>query len=137
QIPGERKESQPGRQGTFPRENKGTYWIKAAAVLIVGVVLAWLLVDPIEGEQVEKEPAVISLEAPLGIKLTKVLPDGSKVTLNSNSSISYTEGFTESTREIKLKGEAFFQVTKDPARPFIVHTGNIATTALGTSFNIR
>src|SRR5699024_6685187 len=98
---------------------------------------AWLLIDPIENEQAGKVPAVISLEAPQGIKLTKVLPDGSKVILNSNSSISYTDGFAKDKRELTLQGEGFFQVTKDPARPFTVHTGNIATTALGTSFNVR
>src|SRR5690606_12857021 len=47
------------------------------------------------------------------------------------------DGFAKDKRELTLQGEGFFQVTKDPARPFTVHTGNIATTALGTSFNVR
>src|SRR5690554_6334916 len=93
QINGESKDSRYGRRRTYPKKNSGAYWIKAAAVLFVGVLLAWLLVEPIENEQAEKVPAVISLEAPKGIKLTKILPDGSKVILNSNSSISYTDGF--------------------------------------------
>ncbi len=64
------------------------------------------------------------------------LPDGSVVLLNSNSEIKFLDNFDETTREVNLKGEAFFSVTKD-GRPFIVKTENAKTTVLGTKFNVR
>ncbi len=73
---------------------------------------------------------------PRGQKSTIFLNDSSKIILNSESSISYMEPFTHK-REIILEGEAFFQVTRDTLRPFIVHTGNTITTVLGTAFNIE
>jgi len=73
---------------------------------------------------------------PKGQKSRITLPDGSLVWLNSASSIAYDGKFSSGARHIELKGEAFFEVNADPSRPFIVTTGNINTTALGTSFNI-
>ncbi|WP_343701870.1 FecR domain-containing protein [Chitinophaga sp.] len=67
-----------------------------------------------------------------------VLADGSTISLNASSRLRYPEKFGPSQRNIYLdEGEAFFKVAADPARPFIVHSGDVATTALGTSFNIR
>ncbi|MGN7721482.1 FecR family protein [Chitinophaga sp. 22620] len=67
-----------------------------------------------------------------------VLADGSTIMVNASSKLRYPEHFNGDTRSIYLEeGEAFFKVASDPKRPFIVHSGNIATTALGTSFNIR
>ncbi len=67
------------------------------------------------------------------------LPDGSSVILNQNSKIEISEKFnTDSTRQVYLiEGEAYFDVKHDPSRPFIVHTGKLQTTVLGTSFNIN
>ncbi|RAV28876.1 FecR family protein [Sinomicrobium soli] len=67
-----------------------------------------------------------------------VLPDGSKVTLNSESSLEIVPGFNDGTRTVRLNGEAFFDVTHDKDRPFIVETGKgISIKVLGTSFNIK
>ena len=65
------------------------------------------------------------------------LEDGSLVKLASNSSISYPEHFGNKNRNVYLKGEAFFDIKKDPNKPFIVHAGNITTQVLGTSFSIK
>ncbi len=65
------------------------------------------------------------------------LEDGSTVKLASKSSISYPEHFGDKNRNVYLKGEAFFDVKKDPNKPFIVHAGNITTQVLGTSFSIK
>ncbi|WP_109831587.1 FecR family protein [Reichenbachiella versicolor] len=64
------------------------------------------------------------------------LPDGTQVWLNSSSSISFKNKLDEESREIELVGEAFFDVKRDENRPFIIHTDNVFTTVLGTSFNI-
>lgn len=66
-----------------------------------------------------------------------VLPDGTKVTLNVGSTISYPEQFTASKRNVTLNGEAFFDVVRNTTAPFIIHTDEITTTVLGTSFNIN
>ncbi len=68
--------------------------------------------------------------------LTFKLEDGTTIILNSNSEITYPEHFTDSSRIVTLAGEAFFDVAKDKNRHFSVVTGDISTTALGTSFNI-
>jgi ferric-dicitrate binding protein FerR (iron transport regulator) len=65
------------------------------------------------------------------------LPDGTVVTLNQQSRLEYPADFIDKTREVYLYGEAFFEVQHDPSRPFLVHTGNITTRVLGTSFNIK
>ncbi len=66
-----------------------------------------------------------------------VLPDGTRVWLNAKSKLRYQEQFTTASREVFLEGEAFFEVVKDPQKPFIVHTRQSATEVLGTSFSIR
>ena len=65
------------------------------------------------------------------------LADGSKVWLNTGSTLSYPAEFSATQRPIKLKGEAFFEVTKDVNRPFEVTTNRITVTVLGTQFNVR
>ncbi|HTN05885.1 FecR family protein [Agriterribacter sp.] len=64
------------------------------------------------------------------------LPDGSEVELMPASTLSYHKNFVLNKREITLKGEAVFQVAKDSLHPFIVYSGNISTTALGTKFRV-
>lgn len=66
-----------------------------------------------------------------------ILSDSSKVTLQPQSSINYPKHFTADKREVYLKGEAFFQITKNPRRPFLVYYNNIITKVIGTSFNIN
>ncbi len=65
------------------------------------------------------------------------LPDGTIVWLNKNSEILYPEKFNLNTREVYLKGEAFFDVAHNKEKPFIVHAGISKTTVIGTSFNLR
>ena len=64
------------------------------------------------------------------------LSDGSKVLLHKNARIDYKGGFPGNTREVTLHGEAYFDIRSD-RRPFIVHTGAIKTTVLGTAFDIN
>lgn len=65
------------------------------------------------------------------------LEDGSVIELSENSSLIYGKDFNKSKREVYLKGEAFFDVARDVTRPFIVHTGELTTEVLGTSFNVK
>ncbi|MFA6923935.1 MAG: FecR domain-containing protein [Bacteroidales bacterium] len=65
------------------------------------------------------------------------LPDGSEITLNANSTIEYPKKFAGNKRVIKLKGEAYFNVTHDKTKPFIVSTDDINIEVLGTSFYVN
>jgi transmembrane sensor len=65
------------------------------------------------------------------------LPDGSQITLRPGSSLRYTAAFAGPKREVYLEGEAFFKVSKNPARPFLVFTKQVVTTVLGTSFVVK
>lgn len=74
---------------------------------------------------------------PRGMRAVVVLPDSSRVTLNADSRISYPRRFAADAREVKLEGEAYFEVAKDRQRPFTVEVGGTKVTALGTEFNVR
>ena len=65
------------------------------------------------------------------------LPDGSVVWLNAGSKLEYDKSFGNTIREVKLTGEAFFDVVKNPAKPFIVNTSSARVKVLGTAFNVR
>jgi ferric-dicitrate binding protein FerR (iron transport regulator) len=84
-------------------------------------------------------PQVAAMHAsnPKGRRSKITLSDGSVITLGPDSRITYPSSFSEHSREITLEGEAFFEVSKDPNRSFIVHTGDIQTRVLGTSFKVE
>lgn len=66
-----------------------------------------------------------------------LLSDSTQVWLNASSTITYAEAFGKDKREVYLKGEAFFDVKNAAETPFIIHTGNVSTVVLGTSFNVK
>jgi ferric-dicitrate binding protein FerR (iron transport regulator) len=65
------------------------------------------------------------------------LTDGSLVVLKPKSSLSYAKTFGAKTRQVYLQGEAFFDIKHDSSRPFMVHTGDLVTQVLGTSFTVK
>lgn len=84
-----------------------------------------------------EEPEINKIITTTGGFYTLVLSDGTRVWLNSESELEYPVLFGKGKRVVKLTGEAFFEVTKDASRPFIVETNDIRTRVLGTSFNIK
>ncbi|MCG8311273.1 MAG: DUF4974 domain-containing protein [Cytophagales bacterium] len=84
-----------------------------------------------------KTATAITKENQRGRKSTIFLKDGSIVYLNAESSIRYPEVFPDSARIVKLQGEAYFDIARDPDKPFIVQVGNLRVSVLGTSFNIN
>lgn len=71
-------------------------------------------------------------------RITLTLPDGTIVQVNAGSRFEIAEvAFNKQKREVWLTGEAFFEVAKNPEKPFIIHTGNMTTTVRGTSFNVK
>ena len=83
-----------------------------------------------------KDSCFNRLDVPSGAEYHLILSDGTKVWVNSASQLVYPEFFGDS-REVKLKGEAYFEVIHDAARPFIVHADGMAVRVLGTEFNVN
>ena len=76
------------------------------------------------------------LQVPRGGEYALVLADGTRVWLNAETELSYPSYFSGKDRRVKLKGEAYFEVTADTSMPFIVETEHLQINVLGTSFNI-
>ena len=114
-----------------------SWWQIAAAVLFAVSVSAYFIFSN-QSEQVSPGNSIQIVKSnPLGQKSTIFLNDGSEVILNSGSTLTYNENFGQEKRKIELQGEAYFKVAHNKEIPFVVKTGNIETTALGTEFNIR
>ncbi|WP_304248406.1 FecR family protein [Parabacteroides gordonii] len=112
-------------------------WVqRAAAILFIPLLIAFAIQNftpsPTEVAQ------MIEVKTNPGMTTTVDLPDGTKVYLNSESSLTYPSFFSKDKRDVKLTGEAFFEVQKDPEHRFIVsgpHHTQIEV--LGTSFNVE
>ena len=80
--------------------------------------------------------AVETLTAPAGLITESILSDGTKICLNAGSKLEIIN-YKKNERRVRLYGEAYFDVTRDEMRPFIVETGKIAVRVLGTEFNVN
>lgn len=79
----------------------------------------------------------VKICVPRGKTYTTTMPDGTAITLNSGSKLSYPKTFDQSARMILMEGEAYFNVKKDSHKPFIVKSKNASVTVLGTIFNFK
>lgn len=119
-----------------PKSNKAKWF--AAAGLVAGICIAVVsynnryqildVVSPIAIKQVVAKNGQVA---------NVTLGDGTRVWINGGSKLTYPENFRGALREITLEGEAFLEVAHDTERSFLVHTGNIKTQVLGTSFNVK
>ncbi|MBS1771913.1 MAG: FecR domain-containing protein [Bacteroidetes bacterium] len=104
-------------------------WMRVAATLVVLLGASWMAYYMYNGRD-------ITLQAN-GAIIAQTLPDGTTVTLNKNASITYPRTFNGEAREVKLEGEAFFNVTPDKIHPFIIHANEADIRVVGTSFNVK
>jgi transmembrane sensor len=109
-------------------------WKPVMATIALGFIVLTTLLITEQNQKYSDEKILVLTKN--GEQKTITLPDGSNVTLNNASSIKYFKNFEDETREIKLRGEAFFIVKKEK-RQFIVSTHNANTTVLGTEFNVN
>lgn len=109
---------------------------KIAAMLVIALVAGFAVAYLISNNFNQNKVVWFETQVPRGEKSQLILPDGSKVWVNSESSISYPSNFMDGNREIKLKGEAYFEVAKNQGRPFTVETNDYNIKVLGTKFNV-
>ena len=131
----ERFQSRVNGQNETPRTLKGNRfsWMKIAASIILIVsfgIAAYFLINK------NNEPIEMVSQTGQNI-LVDTLSDGSVITLNKKSTITYPSKFNGNTRNIALKGEAFFNVAPDRKKPFIISVNDVQVTVIGTSFNIK
>lgn len=107
----------------------------AAAILLLCGTATWFFFQPQKQEPVAKKG--IARQTEKAKKRFIKLPDGSTVLLNDRSELKYPASFAGVKREVHLSGEAYFDIAPNNRQPFIVHTGKVATTVLGTVFNIK
>jgi len=120
------------------------YWNKKYKTLYFSIafILASVLLYSLYTEkgQISLQKEIVSknnISTKPGSKTQVTLPDGSKVILNADSKLSYPDNFMGDTREVTLEGEAFFDVTKNKKKPFIIHSKTMDIKVLGTVFNIK
>ena len=112
------------------------YLERVAAIMVVPlliVIIAQFLMN-----NHAKTPSLLTIRTNPGMTAVATLPDGTEVTLNSNSVLTYPAEFVGKERRLSLQGEAYFSVTKDAEHPFIVSTPNAAAIKVyGTKFNVE
>jgi ferric-dicitrate binding protein FerR (iron transport regulator) len=111
-------------------------WLwRVAAILFIPLSILGTLY--FSNKQVKEDSISYSeIITPNREKATVILPDGSKIMLNSNSYLRYNDNFSHQSRTVFFEGEAFFEIDKDHARPFIVKTDELDIQVLGTVFNV-
>lgn len=107
-----------------------TNWLAVAASFIVICAISYF------GVSYLGKPAIVNLQSNNRV-LTDTLPDGSIITLNTLSKLSYLKNFKGNARAVNLDGEAFFKVTPDKTKPFIIKVNDVTVKVVGTSFNIK
>jgi ferric-dicitrate binding protein FerR (iron transport regulator) len=125
------KKTSSSKAGVF---HIGKKWMLAAGfvAVFIGGYLLWNMLNKFHRLAAMKE-VVTGAEERKQVRLK----DGTAIWLEPGSRLNYPEKFTDSVREITFTGEAFFDVAKNPDRPFIIHTGTIHTRVLGTSFTVK
>ena len=116
------------------------YWQYAAAASLFLMVTTWVLLKKSDKPLEDNKPSISNIQSPAEEPLKRALvrfyrlPDGTKVQLKAGSELRLANDFNKNKRLVFLTGEAKFEVAHDASRPFVVKTGNVFTTALGTVF---
>ncbi|NDV17038.1 DUF4974 domain-containing protein [Muricauda sp. TY007] len=112
-------------------------WSGVAASLALLIGLGYMAYTFTQHKEVLKPIVQITKSTDWGQKLNLVLADGTEVYLNSGSTIKFPKLFEADKRVVELDGEAFFDVAENLDKPFIIKSGEVETTVLGTSFNVN
>lgn len=115
---------------TAPASRRWLMPVAAAAILLIAVTFFFFR------NPGEVAPKMLSFKTEDKTEVL-TLPDGSSITLNAHSELTYPEKFADNGRNVSLKGEAFFQVAHNPEAPFSISAEGSKITVLGTEFNVR
>lgn len=126
-MPTERITNEPPMRRPFAQYLK----VAAAILVFAGLGAVWLLTNP-------NKPTTSQVLVSHNQALHQTLPDGSIVTLNRNSKVTFSSSLNaDPVRALSLEGEAFFEVAPDVKRPFVIEVEQIKVKVLGTSFNVK
>ncbi len=118
------------------RRRRRKFFITAAAAAIFIITAGWFFLNNQKADTDQaKKPETLVVNK--GSRSRFLLSDGTTVWLNAGSKLFYENDFSGTTREVRLEGEAFFDVIKNPKKPFIVHASSIDIRVLGTAFNVK
>lgn len=111
---------------------------RVAAILFIPLLITsiWILSRQLDSNS-SQHYAFQEITSPSGIRSQVLLPDGTKVWLNAESTLKFQVPFQGENRNVDLQGEAFFDVVKDPGKPFVVQTDKVKIKVLGTRFNCK
>ncbi len=134
-------------QNEIKRWQRFSFWLQNNNLKVAAILLAflglWMVFRNNQDDTYEKLANLIVTEERVekanttNKMMVVTLSDGSSVILEKGSHLSYPKYFKDGKREVVLSGEAFFEIAKDPTRPFYVYTNNLVTKVLGTSFTIH
>ncbi|GLU53716.1 FecR family protein [Dyadobacter frigoris] len=136
-------EEEPVNPKAWWKSTPVKYGIAASVILLLG--LSFLFKKSQEHVAMKSESLVIhsqkgnlksSLNSSKSVQRIR-LEDNSLITLSPGSRISYPNVFSDDKREVQLEGDAFFEISKNPAKPFFVYSGKLVTKVLGTSFWVK
>lgn len=125
----------PTDQGNNNRKNNARMYMSIAAAFVGIIAIAASLVWGLKDNTSAKMVSV--LNGVSGNTVVQTLNDGSIIYLNNKTSFSYPEVFASNERKVNLRGEAFFDITRNPQKPFIIETNDAIVEVLGTAFNIK
>jgi ferric-dicitrate binding protein FerR (iron transport regulator) len=129
------EEESPKSAKTISFTNSIWFKIAAVSLLVIGLSSLWNL---LRNHNIQvRELAYNEIIVPLGEKAQIILSDGSHVWINSASKLRYPVMFGETSRDVMLEGEAFFDVVKKHGNPFVVNTRDVKVNVLGTAFNVK
>lgn len=128
-----RQKIRPGEKQKTVKINFQPY-LKYAAIVVLALALPF---SYYLGSRKVAQSSVTTISCAFGDKSSIVLPDSSRVWLNSGSTLTFNSDFRNGGRKVELKGEAFFTVAKDKNHPFRVKTSDLEIQVLGTEFNVK
>ncbi|OKZ42111.1 MAG: hypothetical protein BHV68_07395 [Bacteroidales bacterium 43_8] len=128
------KENIESREKKSHRRFSFVPMLRWAAVVCLPIIAALAVYELGLDSKVDTLPLVVTAES--GERAKVQLPDGTKVNINSASQISYPHDFNGEKRIVELDGEAYFEVTPDKERPFVVKAAGLEITVLGTAFDV-
>lgn len=134
-------ETAPMIQQETRRSGKRTFvWIFSLALLLLGAGFLFTRYSSTAGASAQSQAqtgAIREVSTRYGSRSKLVLPDGSKVFLNAGSKLTYDKSFDSQERIVRLSGEAYFDIVKNPSRPFIIQTASMNIRVIGTAFNVK